>query len=353
MPETGHNTSSGLPPQPPSGTVSTAIIRLLVAAARDAGLTGNGRAIVPGASAEALRDDRNRVATASATLLWEYLVQTSRRGTVGVELARRAVPGELGVWDHLLTTGLTVFDGLRDGATYLAVLADADRESLEVRVDGDLVVVRHRSRDLEPELTGAVGEFAAGVVTRRVVEAAGRTVVPVRVGFVHRAPRGAGYREVADLLGTTRVDYEQPDNAITFLAADALAPVAHPRPGLPQILRSHADLLLGGAQVVGDWRALLRATLAASLPAGPPRLTEVAARLHISPRTLQRRLDEAGTSWRAEVDLVRAEQAQLMERALPQRAVAARLGYRDERSLRRAQLRWASSFAGPAASCRF
>ncbi|MFF5035562.1 helix-turn-helix domain-containing protein [Nocardia salmonicida] len=117
----------------------------------------------------------------------------------------------------------------------------------------------------------------------------------------------------------------------------------HPRSGLPQILRDHADLLLGGARVIGDWRTMLRAVLVATIAERSPTLAGVSARLGISPRTLQRRLDDAGTSWRAEVDSVRAEQARLLDLGLSQRMVATRLGYRDERSLRRAQQRWSTS----------
>lgn len=120
-------------------------------------------------------------------------------------------------------------------------------------------------------------------------------------------------------MGTSRVDYEQPDDGIVILAADALAPVPHPRSGLSRILCDHADLLLGSARVASDWRMMLRAVLVATIAQGRPTLAAVSAWLGIGPRALQRRLDEAGTSWRAEVDAVRAEQARLLDLGLSQR----------------------------------
>ncbi|MGF0319629.1 hypothetical protein [Nocardia fluminea] len=117
----------------------------------------------------------------------------------------------------------------------------------------------------------------------------------------------------------------------------------HPRSGSPRILRDHADLLLGSARVASDWRVMLRAVLVAAVAEGTPTLAAVSAWLGIGPRTLQRRLDEAGTRWRAEVDAVRAEQAWLLDLGLSQRVVATRLGYRDERSLRGAQQRRSTS----------
>ncbi|MEV0768538.1 AraC family transcriptional regulator ligand-binding domain-containing protein [Nocardia salmonicida] len=322
--------------------MSTAVIRLLLTAARDAGLSSGA---LPGLTDEALRDDRNRVNTGYSNALWGCLVQSTSPGRVGFELAGRAAPGELGVWDQFFTAGATVLDGLRDATTYLGSVADIDREQLDVHTDGDLVVLRHRSVELEPEIAAAVGEFVVAMAVARMAEAAQRPIVPVRVGLAHRAPRGLAHRLLAEQLGTSRVDYEQPDDRIVILAADALAPVPHPRSGLPRVLRDHADLLLASARVVGDWRMMLRAVLVATIAEGAPTLAEVSARLGIGPRTLQRRLDEAGTSWRTEVDMVRAEQARLLDLGLPQRVVATRLGYRDERSLRRAQQRWSASGA--------
>lgn len=61
----------------------------------------------------------------------------------------------------------------------------------------------------------------------------------------------------------------------------------------------------------------------------------------MSPRSLQRRLEEEGTSWREEVDAVRREQAaRLLREGASRAAMAAQLGYSDVRALRRAVRRW-------------
>lgn len=85
----------------------------------------------------------------------------------------------------------------------------------------------------------------------------------------------------------------------------------------------------------------LRASLPARLAARTASLSEVGASLAISPRTLQRRLAEAGTSWRAEVDTARRElAAQLAGAGHGRKAIARRVGYSDTRGLRRALRRW-------------
>ncbi|APA94344.1 hypothetical protein NS506_00257 [Nocardia seriolae] len=61
----------------------------------------------------------------------------------------------------------------------------------------------------------------------------------------------------------------------------------------------------------------------------------------MSRRTLQRHLAEHGTTWRNEVDLRRAERAEtLLAQGRSTAAVAARLGFADDRALRKAYRRW-------------
>jgi AraC-like DNA-binding protein len=75
-------------------------------------------------------------------------------------------------------------------------------------------------------------------------------------------------------------------------------------------------------------------------------LAAVARTLALSPRSLQRRLAEEGTSWRDLVDGVRRDRATaLLGQGLSRKAVAARLGFADTRALRGALRRWGG---GPA-----
>ncbi|MGW0328493.1 helix-turn-helix domain-containing protein [Nocardia sp. NPDC003183] len=59
----------------------------------------------------------------------------------------------------------------------------------------------------------------------------------------------------------------------------------------------------------------------------------------LSPRTFQRRLAEAGTTWRDAACRDRAERP-LRDSDLPVQSIAAQLGYTDARTLRRAFRRW-------------
>jgi len=79
-----------------------------------------------------------------------------------------------------------------------------------------------------------------------------------------------------------------------------------------------------------------------SNPAAMPAIPEVAATLHLSERSLRRRLDDEGTSYRALVDEVREQLATelLVTGRLPVEAVARRLGYAETASFTHAFRRW-------------
>jgi AraC-like DNA-binding protein len=69
-------------------------------------------------------------------------------------------------------------------------------------------------------------------------------------------------------------------------------------------------------------------------------LDAVADALGMSTRTLHRRLAEAGTSFRRELDAVRADRARDLVGTVPIDRAAEVLGYSDARALRRAVRRW-------------
>lgn len=100
--------------------------------------------------------------------------------------------------------------------------------------------------------------------------------------------------------------------------------------GLAELLRRHAATV----PAQGDWVTSFRYLLTEALDDGTASLQEMAKSMAVSPRTLQRRLAECGTSWRAELDAVRRQR---VRRGAPTMTALARdLGYTDPRSARRA-----------------
>ncbi|WP_164986325.1 AraC family transcriptional regulator [Streptomyces roseicoloratus] len=325
------------------GTTPSAFTRLNVGSAALLGIRPDAYAGLPGLAPPYLDDDRYRTPAATNVRLWELMVAHTPWPAVAELMADRSHLGRLGVWDYLLTSAPTPLDGIRDAVHHLAAAADAGTEALTITDDGQHITLSHlNTAELTYEAASAIRSYALGLLRRRIGEAAGRPIVPVRVTLAAEAPRRHG--ALTGLYGTRAVDFESAADSITFRAADLRRPAPHAQPGLSELLRRHAEQALATAVPLHTWIDLFRAALRTALEqdGDVPTLASTSRRLSVGSRTLQRRLEEHGTSWRAELDAARRAHVTRLLTATDQTldAIAARNGYADARTLRRAVRRW-------------
>lgn len=329
-----------------NGTVSARMGRFMVDAARQAGMDPARLIRLPDVGDTVLADEFARVSTPTALLLWEQIILGRPAVHAGLHAVQLAPMGTFGVWDYLFTSGETLAESLRTGCGYVTVIGDPGTEKLHVTDDGRLFTVTHSTGPAEPDVVAAVEQFVLPLINRRATEGLRRPVVPVRVTFRHRPPNTLG--PLTDLLGTRNIEFGAQVNSITYLAEDAHAPMPQTQPGLQDVLRSHADMTIASAKPVLDWHGTFRITLRATFHDPDLSLASVARRLALSPRTLQRRLGELGTTWRDEVEAVREELAMdlIRDSDVPMRTIAARARFSDARALRRAVHRWHGTTPG-------
>ena len=150
-------------------------------------------------------------------------------------------------------------------------------------------------------------------------------------------PHAASYRVLFD--GPTRFD--APTSALRFDAGYLQLPVRRDETALQRMLQR--ALLLTVRPYRRD-RLLVekvRQTLAEH-PAHSRNADELAAWLHLSPRTLHRQLKEEGASLQQLKDSVRRERAQqlLLKTRKPLKQIAAEVGFGNEKSFMRAFKAW-------------
>ncbi len=323
---------------PIDGTASTQLIRLVRDTARRAGVGAEQLSAIHGIDDGVLAGELNRIPLSSLVRLWELLAQLGPEPGAGLAVAAAAPLGTLTTWDYLVTNGPTLADALRAAQPYHR-LVTAAAEGFDLAHDGDLTV-GFRTTAGDPAVAAVINEYVLAYYLRRAREATGRQVIPARVAFSRAAP--GNHDALLDAFGTDRIEFDAPADTITFTAADATAALPRADPMLADLLRSHAELVLSTARVIPGPLEAFRVALAAALAAGDASLATVARRLAVSPRTLQRQLAEHGTGWRTEYDQVRYEQAKtlLAEGHLTTSAIADRLGFTDDRALRKAVHRW-------------
>ncbi len=270
--------------------------------------------------------------------LWLAAVAASDDADLGLHVGARVRPGSFSALGHLLMSCATLreaaaeterFAGLVGGGGAFASQAAGDDLWLIYRpFEPDWPCRRHR---VEAVLTAAL--TFAGWLTGQPVRAAA-------VRFRHARPAAtAGH----DRVFGCPIQFGAPDDALLLPRAVLDLPVAQSSAGLKAVLATYARTALDAIDR-GDLRAQVASSIRARLGQGhQPAIDEVAAALHLSPRTLQRRLREEGSGFAAEVNAVRASLARDMLRDpnRPIAEVAYLLGFADAANFHRAFKGWA------------
>ncbi|MGH8494393.1 MAG: helix-turn-helix domain-containing protein [Moraxellaceae bacterium] len=141
------------------------------------------------------------------------------------------------------------------------------------------------------------------------------------------------------------VRYQQPEFALRVPRALMEAPLRLADPNAAAMAREACERELQARQSSSAKDDVLTGRVRTVLKASNdrlPTLEEVADTLHVSTRTLKRRLQEEGRNFRALVDHVLCERAMqmLQEEGLSVSEVAYRLGYNDVSNFSRAFRRW-------------
>ena len=162
---------------------------------------------------------------------------------------------------------------------------------------------------------------------------------PQQVHLEHAAPEGdtflRQYFGCPILYGqaTNRLVLDRPPLLEQYRVEDA---------ALVAMLERHIRDLIQTAPRQSDLSGAVRSVISSSLGLRPISVERVADTLGHSPRNLQRKLSEEGTSLRAILDDIRRERAMelLSEGTIPVGEIASALGYADGTAFWRAHKRW-------------
>lgn len=165
------------------------------------------------------------------------------------------------------------------------------------------------------------------------------TANPLRVEFAHGGP--ADVRPYEDYFGCP-VRFDRPEPFVRVGLDLLAAPLKSPDPALMQVLEQHAERLLAQLPQQEEIVETVRKAIAHALRDGEPDIEQISAKLHCSSRTLQRRLLQAGTSFRGELNLIRHELATsyLSDPRLQIVDIALLLGYSEHSAFTRAYKEW-------------
>lgn len=263
---------------------------------------------------------------------------------LGLELAERLPRGVYGVVEYACRTAPTVREALARLVRYMRLLNELVEVTLEERDGGGIVEQRIAG---QPRCVGRhANEFFVAMLLAGARLLTGAPCVPTRAWLAH--PRPADVARLVAVLGTEAVAFDAGANGVALPAAVLDLPLATHDPALLRLLDRQAEQALPPDASRAPLVALVRRRIRETIVEGPPAVEAVAAGLHMSARTLQRRLADDGLRFQALVDDVRRELAleYVGDPRRPLGEVAYLLGYAELSPFLRAFKRWTGRTPG-------
>ena len=278
-----------------------------------------------------------RIPHVAALAIWREAVARSRDANFGIHAAESLRAGMFDVLDYAIRSSATLGAGLERLVRYHRILHDGAR--VELLRDGGGVRLTHTLPIESAVLPRHAAEFiVAGwlIVARQATDTA---LLPNEVTFCHLAP--TDLTEHRRVFGAP-VRFGSSANGLTLSFADLEVPLVKADAGLCAVLERHVREIAARMPTASSLAERVRGMLASELSDGAPDAQLMSRRLHMSPRTLQRRLNDEGTTLRRLADELRRDLATryLADERLAAGEIAFLLGFADESAFYRAFKRW-------------
>ena len=256
---------------------------------------------------------------------------------IGLKAADRVHPGDFDVLEFAAMSSATMGECVLIANRYLRLVHDAAEFSLDIA--GEEAFWRYGfppGLALPPPAT----EYFMAVLALLGRRYSGSDFL--RGGsarFTHPAPTDTS--EHRRLFGPD-VRFGQRHNALVMPLSALSLPMVKSDPALRTLLERVASEMIERLPKADALVSQIRPLLAAELGRGNPGIVTLASHLHMTPRTLRRRLREVGTTHRDILEGLRKELAirYLGERSIGTTEVAFLLGYSNASAFHKAFKRW-------------
>lgn len=290
----------------------------------------------------ALDDPDARFPQDGMTRLWERAVELSGNPAIGLNMAKVVRPASFHVVGYALMSSRTLKEGFARLVRYQRIIAEGADLSFHAVPEGYALILAIHGDRLPPARQSAEASLAYALAFCRWMT--GKPLRPLQIRFQGAAPADLEpYRQV--FQAPLRFNAEH--YALLFERADLETPLPTANASLAQLHDRFAGEYLAR---FAESRVthLARQVLCRLLPQGEPKRETVAQALHLSQRTLQRRLQEEGTSFQQLLDDTRRELAEqyLAQPNLTLLETAYLLGFADPSNFFRAFRRWFAATPG-------
>jgi len=324
-------------------TVWSKLVQGILNAAEKANLKTDALLDTIGLDSAILQEVDARIPHEQYCALWWEIARSSGEEVIGLRLAQLAEPTIFDAIGYAIDSCSNLGEALQRVERYSRLIHEGVKCTWET--NGKIFKLIHTIPETHFPLPEICHQWILGKIVLNLRRTTGLNVIPLKVGFKYKQPEdvSAYYH-----LFQAPLEFEQPDNFMIFDAALLNQPFPRANPGLFAVLDRYITELLAKLPYQESIVDSVRREISVRLRGGDPGLEAIAHQLAITPRTLQRKLKEAGTSHQELLDEMRRELAihYLQERQMAVCEVAFLLGFSETSAFHRAFKRWTGRTPG-------
>nr|ACP17931.1 putative AraC family transcriptional regulator [Pseudomonas nitroreducens] len=292
-----------------------------------------------------LNDNSQRLPSEAHERLLQYLCAHSGDPLFGLHSARFVQPGSWSVLGYITMNCANLGEAMSRIIPYEKLVGDMGTSQLEP-ADDHVKLIWNCRHEMAPIRRHMVENVLASwlLYARWISDSDGS---PREVWFQHAQPAGTDVTEYEQLFSCP-VRFEQPFSALLVPLPLLAYPLRQADANLLRTLEEHALALMAELDDGEPLPLRVKNALRLLLKDGLPRKERVAERFEMTVRTLQRHLQQAGTSYQQILDDLRQELAEhyLVHSDLPIQDIAQYLGFTESRSFHRGFKGWTNQTPG-------
>jgi AraC-like DNA-binding protein len=284
-----------------------------------------------------LLDRDNRIPFAQLVALYEKAAELTGDVNFGLHLGESVQPSAFDVVGYSALNSPTIGAAFTRVARYHSIWTDGALFTLEVSDDTSAIVYRYADTSISQHRQDS--EMTLATFTTLCRNIASPDFAPIAVEFQHAEPADTSEHS---RLFRCPVRFGASSNRLTFASSFLSLPIDKADASLCAVLDRHAEELLSKYPPRDSLLDQVQSIIANEFRGGDPSLERVADQLSLTPRTLQRKLHELGTSHNELLDQMRRQLAMryLREPEMAICEVAYLLGFSEASSFHRAFKRW-------------
>lgn len=271
--------------------------------------------------------------------VWRELVTLTQDEALGLKIGQHTSISGLGIIGYIVMNSPTIIEGVRRAFQYENLLTDIIHSDIVEESDRISHVITFTG-EWEPEYRYVVDDILSSIKSLTYALAV-KPVEPLILALDFQYPTPTDLTPYRTIFGNVPLYFNRPNSRCIFNKETIQMPLVGANPSLLPMFEEQAKTLIEryNRDRLSD---RVRQAIAESLQGQLPIVEDIATRLIVSPRSLQRQLQEEGTSYQTLLNEVRQDLAiaYLQKQNLNKTEIAYLLGFSEVSTFSRTFKRW-------------